>query len=76
MCEGEVRIVTADHLGFAKKAVYDEETQKITLEDEARSNKKECNSKGKRWMDLVSEEVSVEGGVQGFTRRLNKKVRK
>ena len=66
-CEGEVRIVTADHLGFAKKAIYDEKSQKITLEDEARLKQKGMQLQGKKVvMDLVSEEVSVEGGVQGL----------
>ena len=67
VCQGQVRIVTSDHLGFAKKAVYDEETQKITLEDEAKLKQKGMQLKGKKVvMDLVSEEVSVEGGVQGL----------
>ena len=46
-CEGEVRIVTADHLGFAKKAIYDEKSQKITLEDEARLKQKGMQLQGK-----------------------------
>ena len=47
--------------------MYDEEAQKITLEDEAKLKQKGMQLKGKKVvMDLVSEEVSVEGGVQGI----------
>lgn len=66
-CEGDVQIVTSDRLGVAKRAIYDEEKQKITLEEEAKLKQRGMQLKGQKVvMDLISEEVSVEGGVQGL----------
>jgi hypothetical protein len=66
-CEGDVHIVTSDRLGVAQRAIYDEQNQKITLEEDAKLKQRGMQLQGQKVvMDLISEEVSVEGGVQGI----------
>ena len=66
-CEGSVRIVTAERLGSAQRAIYDETKQKITLEEQAKLKQRGMHLQGEKVvLDLISEEVSVEGGVQGL----------
>jgi len=66
-CDGDVRIVTEDRVGFSKRAIYDEAHQKITLKDEAKLKQRGMQLQGEQMvLDLMTEEVTVEGGVKGL----------
>ena len=66
-CEGDVRIVTAERVGFAQRAIYDEDKQNVTLEEKAKLKQRGMQLQGdKVTVDLLTEEVSVEGGVKGL----------
>ena len=66
-CEGDVRIVTSERVGFAQRAIYDENKQNITLEEEAKLKQRGMQLQGEKVVvDLLTEEVTVEGGVKGL----------
>ena len=66
-CEGDVRIVTAERVGFAQRAIYDEDKQNVTLEEQAKLKQRGMQLQGEKVIvDLLTEEVSVEGSVKGL----------